>query len=37
MYLDKADENDWSEFAAVIEDAYRLVAPKHLVAQLDKT
>jgi len=37
MYLDRADENDWSEIAAVIEDAYRLVAPKHLVAQLDET
>lgn len=37
MYLDTADENDWSEIAAVIEDAYRLVAPKHLVAQLDES
>lgn len=26
---------DWDELAAIVEDAYRLVAPKKLVAQLD--
>jgi len=35
MYLDIPDEEpDWTEIAAVIEDAYRLIAPKHLVAEL---
>jgi len=37
MYLDSSGEElDWTEIAAVIEDAYRLVAPQHLVAQLDR-
>lgn len=27
---------DWREVAAIIEDAYRQVAPKMLIAQLDK-
>jgi len=37
MYLDSTDDElDWTEIAAVIEDAYRLVAPRHLVAQLDR-
>jgi hypothetical protein len=27
---------DWHEIAAIIEEAYRLVAPKHLVAELDR-
>jgi hypothetical protein len=26
---------DWGEIAAIVEDAYRVVAPKTLVAQLD--
>jgi hypothetical protein len=26
---------DWDELAGIVEDAYRLVAPKKLVAQLD--
>jgi hypothetical protein len=26
---------DWDEIAAVVEDAYRVVAPKQLIAQLD--
>jgi hypothetical protein len=29
-------ELDWDEIAGIIEDAYRLVAPKRLVAQLDQ-
>ncbi len=37
MYLDSPDDKlDWAEVAAVIEEAYRLVAPKQLVAQLDR-
>jgi hypothetical protein len=31
--LDRAP--DWDEIAAIVEDAYRCVAPKSLVAQLD--
>jgi hypothetical protein len=26
---------DWSEIAEIVEDAYRMIAPKRLVAQLD--
>ena len=29
------DEVDWDEVAAIIEDAYRVVAPKELIAELD--
>ena len=37
VYLDSHDEKlGWTEIAAVIEDAYRLVAPRRLVAQLDR-
>lgn len=37
VYLDSCDEElDWTEVAAVIEDAYRLIAPRQLVAQLDE-
>ena len=37
VYLDTAGSNtiDWDEIAAIIEDAYRHVAPKALVAELD--
>lgn len=28
---------DWDEIAEVVTDAYRLVAPKHLVTELDST
>jgi hypothetical protein len=28
-------EVDWDEVAGIIEDAYRMVAPKKLVAELD--
>jgi len=35
VYLDTSDKVDWSEIAAIIEDAYRQVAPKTLVAELD--
>ena len=36
-FLDDLDETDtdWDDIAAVIEDAYRLVAPKKLIALLD--
>jgi predicted DNA-binding protein (MmcQ/YjbR family) len=33
-YLD-VDHVDWDEIAELIEESYRLVAPKRLVAQLD--
>lgn len=38
VYLDTAGELavDWPEIAAIIEDAYRLKAPKTLVAKLDE-
>jgi hypothetical protein len=37
VYLDAAgaDRVDWVEVAAILEDAYRIVAPKNLVAELD--
>ena len=38
MYLDTAGKHrvDWEEVAALIEDAFRTVAPKTLVAELDQ-
>jgi hypothetical protein len=37
VFLDASGDNkiDWDEVAAIVEDAYRNVAPKHLVAELD--
>lgn len=37
VFLDPSgdDEVDWGEIAAIIEEAYCLVAPKELVAQLE--
>lgn len=38
IYLDRTDDGhpvDWREVGALLEDAYRTVAPKKLVAQLD--
>ena len=37
VFLDTSGENkvDWGEIAAILEDAYRNVAPKGLIAQLD--
>ena len=37
MFLDESsgDLVDWDEVASVLEDAYRLAAPKHLVARLN--
>jgi hypothetical protein len=37
MFLDESDREpvDWNEVAAIVEDAYRLVAPKRLVTRLD--
>jgi len=37
MFLDETDCEpvDWDEVAAIVEDAYRLVAPKRLVTRLD--
>jgi hypothetical protein len=37
VFLDTtgAHKVDWSEIAAIVEDAYRSVAPKNLVARLD--
>ena len=36
-YLDTTGENsvDWNEIAGVLEDAFRIVAPKKLIAQLN--
>jgi hypothetical protein len=37
VFLDTSEEKvDWDEIAAILEEAYRHVAPKSLVAQLDK-
>ncbi len=37
VFLDNSDEMkvDWAEIASIVEDAYRTVAPKRLVAELD--
>jgi hypothetical protein len=37
VYLDGSGSNkvDWREVAAIVEDAYRVVAPKALIARLD--
>jgi hypothetical protein len=37
VYLDTTGEDavDWHEIAAIVEDAYRLVAPRALIAELD--
>ena len=39
VYLDTVEDDrvDWKEVAAIIEDAFRTVAPKTLVAQLDRS
>jgi hypothetical protein len=39
VFLDLSgdDEVDWGEIAAIIEEAYCLVAPKELIAQLEAT
>ena len=38
VFLDTAGEHkvDWLEIAAIVEGAYRLVAPKRLIAELDQ-
>jgi hypothetical protein len=37
IFLDTASFNavDWTEIAAILDEAYRLVAPKGLIAELD--
>src|SRR5947207_2933488 len=35
LFLDTDDEVDWHEVAAIVEDAYRHVAPGKLIADLD--
>src|SRR4051794_39160623 len=37
VFLDTTGHNrvDWHEIAAIVEDAYRLIAPKQLVAELE--
>ena len=37
LVLSGDDEVDWDEIAAIIEEAYRLVAPNELIAQLEPT
>jgi hypothetical protein len=39
VFLDTSGPHkvDWAEIAAIIEDAYREVAPKNLIAQLDNS
>lgn len=38
VFLDTSgqDRVDWDEIAAILEDAYRCVAPKRLIAELDE-
>jgi hypothetical protein len=38
VFLDTSGENrvDWDEIAALLEDAFRLVAPKRLIPELDR-
>jgi len=38
VFLDTSGENrvDWDEIAAIVEEAYRNVAPKELIAELNK-
>lgn len=38
IYLDTADSDgvDWDEIGAILEEAFRLAAPKRLIAELDK-
>ena len=38
VFLDTSGEHavDWDEITAILEDAFRIVAPKALIAQLDK-
>jgi hypothetical protein len=38
VFLDTLGENngDWAEVTAIVEDAYRCVAPNQLIAELDK-
>jgi hypothetical protein len=37
VFLDLPGENsaDWNEIAAILEEAYRLVAPRELIAELN--
>ena len=37
-YLDTAGANrvDWNEIAAIVEHAYRMIAPRQLIAELDR-
>ena len=37
VYLDADDDDrvEWSEIAAIVEDAFRTIAPKRLIARLD--
>lgn len=37
VFLDTSGENevDWDEIAAILEDAFRTMAPKKLIAELD--
>jgi hypothetical protein len=37
VFLDTSGENavNWDEVAAILEDAFRMVAPKRLIAELD--
>jgi len=39
VFLDLSGEEqvDWNELSLLLEDAYRLVAPKKLIAELDQT
>ena len=38
VYLDTSGRNkvDWAEIASILEDAYRTMAPKQLIAELDR-
>jgi hypothetical protein len=38
VYLDTSGDNtvDWNEIAAILDDAFRILAPKALIAELDR-
>ena len=37
VYLDLGEPVDWNDMAELVEDAYRMVAPKKLVDELDRS
>jgi hypothetical protein len=36
VFLDVGDEVDWDEVGSIVERAYRMIAPRALIARLDR-